>query len=56
MKEKEKLKTYSFKVAEDLMNKVRNKIDRENLKIKDRQDRTNLSRKMNELLYDYISR
>jgi hypothetical protein len=56
MEKKETKKTYSFKVSESLLTKVQKKIDQENLKVKDRQERTNMSRKMTELLYDYISR
>lgn len=54
MEVKEKLKTYSFKAPESLIANVQKKIDKENLKVKDRQDRTNLSRKMTELLTNYI--
>lgn len=56
MERKEKAKTYSFRASTDLIQRVQNKIDKENLKAKDRESRTNLSRKLKELLYDYVSR
>jgi len=55
MKEKD-TKVFAFRGPEDLFNKVQQKIDKENVKAKDRKDRTNLSRKIKELLYEYISK
>lgn len=52
---KGKKKQYSFKAEESLIEKVWTKIDKENNKLK-WDNRTNLSQKINELLYDYISR
>lgn len=55
MNGKQKEKPYSFRISDELMLQVRKKIDEENLKIKDMQDRTNLSRKMKELLLNYVN-
>jgi hypothetical protein len=52
---KGKKKQYSFKADKELIEGVWNKIDKENKKLK-WDERKNLSSKINELLYDYISR
>lgn len=51
-----RLKTYSFKSDESFMNLVRERIEIENESIKNWRLRKTLSGKINELLYDYISR
>lgn len=56
MAAEKKMKQFSFKAKEDLIEEVKDRIDKENKKIKDWDKRKNLSRKINELLYDYISR
>lgn len=53
---KEEIKVFSFRAQNKLIDAVCEKIDKENRKKKNRKDKTNMSRKINELLYDYISR
>ena len=48
--------TYGFRIPEKLMEAVRKKIDKDNSKAKGLKDRTNLSRKMTQLLNDYVSK
>lgn len=49
-------KTYTFKADEKEMEAVRDKIEKENKKVKDWRLRKTLSSKINELLYDYVTR
>lgn len=56
MKGKEKKIICNFKAPESLLKEVQNKIDKENAKAKDRSQRTSMSGKMRDLLYEYVSR
>lgn len=56
MKAKEEKITYSFKAVPSLVNAVKKKIDRENLKKKTGEKRSNMSSKMVELLCEFVSK
>jgi hypothetical protein len=53
--EKDKKASYAFRIDPSLMLSVKRKIDKENLKAKTPKERTNLSRKMVDLLTEYVN-